>query len=222
MEKKLKSTQWQEEEDYEEYDGRDSFGAHGEDGFVYYQVIPGKKTKKKKKAEITGDDVLAGKGSEILIKDDLIGDLVYRVIKVSPMPKRSIEMLGKYSYELHNDKEGRTKFPSQNEMKKNIESGKYVIINKLYSEGGLYKKGGKISKTEKAFGALNFDQLEKIFRVRLYGLDEESTEDMLDELRDEWKEKSEEEREEILDEYGVQYKTGGLIEGFVSWLNKDF
>jgi hypothetical protein len=58
-----------------------------------------------------------------------------------------------------------------------------------------------LSKTKKAFGLLEFSALEEIFDEKLFGLDEEGTEEKLDELREIWYGMTEDERKEYLEKY---------------------
>lgn len=43
MKKELDAIEWQDADEYENYDGGDSFGEHGEDGYVHYQILSTKK-----------------------------------------------------------------------------------------------------------------------------------------------------------------------------------
>lgn len=75
-------------------------------------------------------------------------------------------------------------------------------------------KGGTIDKTKEAFGLLSFDDLESIFDVRLFGLEEEETEKELDSLKEEWYNMKSSERRVILNDFvpdwNKNYAKGGL------------
>jgi hypothetical protein len=63
------------------------------------------------------------------------------------------------------------------------------------------KKNVKRDDTISAFGRMDFEKLENIFNVQLFGLNEQETENELDNLRQEWLKYSREERQEIIDNY---------------------
>ncbi len=77
--------------------------------------------------------------------------------------------------------------------------GGYFIGDSM-NDKQVFADGGKI-KSKQAFGLLTFQNLEDIFNVRLFGLDEQETEQTLDELRQEWYAMSESDRIRILNEY---------------------
>lgn len=76
-----------------------------------------------------------------------------------------------------------------------------------------YANGGELEGigSKKSFGQLDFDQLEDIFNVQLFGIEEDETEKLLDELKEEWLEMTEEQRGEILDKYDIEYAKGGGV-----------
>lgn len=94
----------------------------------------------------------------------------------------------------------------------------YELLNEkngypTYAEGTTIK-GFTKDKTILAFGQFDFEQIGMIWGVDLFGLDDEDTENLLDELRGEWRAKSKAEREEILNEYGIdKYANGSTIGG---------
>jgi hypothetical protein len=96
-------------------------------------------------------------------------------------------------------------FNSLEEAKKHIDLGspKQSWQIDAYRKG-LYAKGGITNSgvaSKNAFGLLDFDTLERIFNVQLFGLNEEDTQNKLDELRIEWNSLNEQDRQYYLSAY---------------------
>lgn len=88
-----------------------------------------------------------------------------------------------------------------------------IFVITKFTKTFTYANGGELEGigSKKSFGQLDFDQLEDIFNVQLFGIEEDETEKLLDELREEWLEMTEEQRGEILDKYDIEYAKGGVM-----------
>ena len=137
--------------------------------------------------------------------------------------------------ELTNLDTGRTEYITYSEAVKRFGKGEFeemlqgyapnyvaIQVDKKpdeYANGGVMSGAGRIDKTKNAFGLLSFDDLENIFEVTLFGLDEDETQKELDSLKEEWDSMKESQRRVILNDF-VPNWNGMMANGGIFFTNK--